>query len=111
MTIVLRPRYSWGILQGGSRPWAAESSWHSVWGFNKTKIVEAAQKYVQKGKIPAAIQEYQKVLAKEPRNLDILTIVAGLHESAGNKEEALKCLYKLGQVNLQAGFARNAIAF
>ncbi len=80
-------------------------------GFNKTKVVEAAQKYVQKGKIPAAIQEYQKVLAKEPRNLDILTIVAGLHESAGNKEEALKCLYKLGQVNLQAGFARNAIAF
>ncbi len=80
-------------------------------GFNKTKVIEAAQKHVQKGKIPAAIQEYQKVLAKEPRNLDILTIVAGLHESVGSKEEALKCLYKLGQVNLQAGFARNAIAF
>ena len=80
-------------------------------GFNKAKVVEAAQKYVQKGKIPAAIQEYQKVLAKEPRNLDIMTIVAGLHESIGNKEEALRCLYKLGQVNLQAGFTRNAIAF
>ena len=80
-------------------------------GFNKTKVIEAAQKHVRKGKIPAAIQEHQKVLAKEPRNLDILTIVAGLHESVGSKEEALKCLYKLGQVNLQACFARNAIAF
>ena len=80
-------------------------------GFNKTKIIETAQKYVQKGKVPAAILEYQKVLAKEPRNLDILTIVAGLYESAGDREQALKCLYKLGQANLQAGFARNAIAF
>ena len=80
-------------------------------GFNKTKIIETAQKYVQKGKVPAAIQEYQKVLAKEPRNLDILTIVAGLYESVGDRDRALKCLYKLGQANLQAGFARNAIAF
>ena len=80
-------------------------------GFNKTKVIETAQKYVQKGKVPAAIQEYQKVLEKEPRNLDILTIIAGLYESVGDKEQALKCLYKFGKANVQAGFARNAIAF
>ena len=31
-------------------------------GFNKTKVLSTAEKFVAQGKIPAAIEEYRKVL-------------------------------------------------
>ena len=36
-------------------------------GFNKAKILQTAEKYVLQGKLPAAIEEYQKILRKIPR--------------------------------------------
>ncbi len=79
-------------------------------GFNKAKILSTAEKYVSQGKIPAAIQEYQKILENEPRDLTILNIVGDLYLRINKNEEALKYFYKLGEAYRDDGFARNAIA-
>jgi len=79
-------------------------------GYNKAKILGAAQKSVEQGKIPAAIQEYEKVLEHEPRDLTVLNIVGDLYLRINKAEDALKCFYKLGEAYLDDGFTRNAIA-
>jgi len=79
-------------------------------GYNKAKILGAAEKSVQQGKIPAAIHEYQKVLENEPRDLTVLNIVGDLYLRINKAEDALKCFYKLGEAYLEDGFTRNAIA-
>jgi len=78
--------------------------------FDKAKVVAAAQKYVAQGKIPAAIQEYQKILNNEPGDLSTLKTVGDLHLQINNNDDALKCYYKLGDAYLETGFAKNAIA-
>jgi tetratricopeptide (TPR) repeat protein len=79
-------------------------------GYNKTKILGAAEKCVMQGKIPAAIAEYTKILENEPRDLTILNIVGDLYLRINKTDEALKCFYKLGEAYLDDGFTRNAIA-
>jgi len=79
-------------------------------GYNKAKILAAAQKSVEQGKIPAAIQEYQKVLENEPGDLTVLNIVGDLYLRINKAEDALKCFYKLGEAYYWGGFTRNAIA-
>jgi len=79
-------------------------------GYNKAKILGAAEKSVQQGKIPAAIQEYQKIIENEPRDLTVLNIVGDLYLRINKAEDALKCFYKLGEAYLDGGFTRNAIA-
>jgi len=79
-------------------------------GYNKAKILGAAQKSVEQGKIPAAVQEYEKILEHEPRDLTVLNIVGDLYLRINKAEDALKCFYKLGEAYLDDGFTRNAIA-
>jgi len=37
---------------------------HSKMAYNKSKHLDAAQKYLQQGKLPQAIAEYQQILKK-----------------------------------------------
>jgi len=79
-------------------------------GFNKAKSLAAAEKYVMQGKVPAAIQEYQKILEQEPRDLVILNTVGDLHLRINKTSEALVYFYKLGEAYVEDGFVRNGIA-
>src|SRR5437660_775742 len=79
-------------------------------GFNKSKTMSAAEKYVMQGKIPAAIEEYQKVLEHEPRDLVILNTVGDLYLRLNKTNEALTYFYKLGEAYVEDGFVRNGIA-
>jgi tetratricopeptide (TPR) repeat protein len=79
-------------------------------GFNKAKTLAAAEKYVMQGKIPAAIQEYQKILEHEPRDLVIINTVGDLYLRLSKTEDALACFYKLGEAYVEDGFVRNGIA-
>jgi tetratricopeptide (TPR) repeat protein len=79
-------------------------------GFNKAKSLAAAEKYVMQGKVPAAIQEYQKILEQEPRDLVILNTVGDLHLRINKTAEALVYFYKLGEAYVEDGFVRNGIA-
>jgi len=41
---------------------------HLKMAYNKTKHLSAAQKYLQQGKTPQAIVEYQQILKNEPKD-------------------------------------------
>lgn len=79
-------------------------------GFNKAKTLEAAKKFVDKGKLPAALGEYRKILAKDPKDLTILNTVGDLYVRLEKKEEAVKCFYQLADNFLEKGFALRGIA-
>ena len=79
-------------------------------GFNKAKSLSAAEKNVMQGKIPAAIQEYQKILEQEPRDLVVLNTVGDLLLRVNKTAEALTYFYKLGEAYVEDGFVRNGIA-
>ncbi|MBV8890834.1 MAG: tetratricopeptide repeat protein [Acidobacteria bacterium] len=79
-------------------------------GFNKTKVLSAAEKYVQQGKLQNAIAEYQKVLKHDPKDLTVLNTVGDLFARLGQNEEACNCFRSVGDAYAQQGFTVKAIA-
>ncbi|MBI4459417.1 MAG: tetratricopeptide repeat protein [Acidobacteria bacterium] len=79
-------------------------------GFDKNKILQAAEKYVLQGKLQAAIGEYSKILKKDPQDLMTLNTVGDLHARSGQNDEAIKCFYELAEKYLDAGYVARSIA-
>ena len=46
-------------------------------GFNKQKVLSAAEKFVQQGRLQNAIAEYEKILKNDPRDLTVANTVLG----------------------------------
>ena len=78
--------------------------------FNKTQVLGEAEKFVAQGKIPAAIEEYRRVLEKNPRDLMILNTVADLYLRSGQTEEAIRRFYELAEKCREARMVSRAIA-
>ena len=51
--------------------------------YNKTKHLNAAQKYLQQGKMPQAILEYQQILKNEPKDQVTLMTLGDLFVRQG----------------------------
>ncbi|MBI1954860.1 MAG: tetratricopeptide repeat protein, partial [Acidobacteria bacterium] len=79
-------------------------------GFNKNKILQAAEKYVLQGKVQAAITEYNKILQKDPQDLMTLNTIGDLYVRAGQNDAAIKCFYELAEKYLEAGNVARSIA-
>jgi pilus assembly protein FimV len=79
-------------------------------GFNKTKVLSSAEKYVQQGKLQNAIAEYEKVLKNDPKDLTVLNTVGDLYARLGQTEEACNCFKSVGDAYGQQGFTVKAIA-
>ena len=79
-------------------------------GFNKTKVLGTAEKFVAQGKIPAAIEEYRKVLERDKKDLTILNTVADLCVRVGKNDEAVKYFYDLAEHCMESGLVLRAIA-
>jgi pilus assembly protein FimV len=79
-------------------------------GFNKAKVLSSAEKYVQQGKLPNAIAEYEKILKHDPKDLTVLNTVGDLHARLGQPEEACNCFKMVGDAYAQQGFTVKAIA-
>src|SRR5947209_14501774 len=65
-------------------------------GSNKTKILSAAEKFVQQGKLPNAIAEYEKVLKQDPKDLTVLNTIGDLYARIGRAEQAAEYFRKVG---------------
>jgi len=78
--------------------------------FNKSKHLEAAQKYLGQGKIPQAIAEYKSILAAEPADQITLMTVGDLFVRAGDLGQAAEYFEKLAVAFLDEGFTSKAIA-
>lgn len=79
-------------------------------GFNKTKVLAAAEKFVQQGKLQNAIAEYEKVIKDDPKDLTVLNAIGDLYARVGQNEKAYEYFKKVGDQYAQNGFTVKAIA-
>ncbi len=79
-------------------------------GFNKTKVLSAAERYVQQGKLSNAIAEYEKVVKEDPKDLTVLNTIGDLYARVGQNDQACVYFKKVGDQYAQNGFTVKAIA-
>ena len=78
--------------------------------YNKSKHLDAAQKYLQQGKLPQAIVEYQQILKNEPKDQVTLMTLGDLFVRQGETFQALEYFERLAKIFLNDGFTTKAIA-
>ena len=79
-------------------------------GFNKQKVLSAAEKFVQQGKLQNAISEYEKILKADPKDLTVMNTVGDLYARFGNADKAVECFKSVGDAYASQGFTVKAIA-
>ena len=60
-------------------------------GFNKQKVLSAAEKFVQQGKLQNAIAEYEKILKHDAKDLTVTNTVGDLYARLGDNPKAVEC--------------------
>src|SRR6266849_7054305 len=79
-------------------------------GFNKQKVLSAAEKYVQQGKLPNAIAEYEKILKADTKDLTVSNTVGDLYARLGEIDKATEQFKSVGDAYASQGFTVKAIA-
>src|SRR5271165_962983 len=79
-------------------------------GFNKQKALNAAEKFVQQGKLPNAITEYEKILKADPKDLTVMNTVGDLYSRLGETDKAADAFKNVGDAYASQGFTVKAIA-
>jgi len=82
----------------------------ALFGFNKQKVLATAEKYVQQGKLPSAITEYEKILKNDPKDLTVTNTVGDLYSRGGESDKATECFKTVGDAYASQGFTVKAIA-
>jgi tetratricopeptide (TPR) repeat protein len=79
-------------------------------GFDKTKAVRAAEKYLAQGKIPAATQEYRRIVEHDPEDFSALNTLGDLYSRVDKRQEAVACFKRVAEHYREQGFRLKAIA-
>lgn len=79
-------------------------------GFDKAKSVRAAEKYLASGKIPAAIQEYERIVGFDPTDFNALNTLGDLYARVQNKADAIACFRRVAEHYREQGFTLKAVA-
>jgi tetratricopeptide (TPR) repeat protein len=77
---------------------------------NRDKVLEAAQKYVEKKKYDKAVQEYQKLIDADPNDARTLLKIGDLQAKQSLHAEAISTYETVGKLYAHQGFALKAIA-
>jgi len=78
--------------------------------YNKSKHIDAAQKYLQQGKMPQAIAEYQHILKNEPKDQVTLMTLGDLFVRQGETFQALEYFERLAKIFLNDGFTTKGMS-
>lgn len=78
--------------------------------FDREKILQTAQKHVDKKKFDRAIVEYQRIVQHDPNDARTLLKVGDLQSRLGQYAEAIATYDRVGQYYSKQGFALKAIA-
>ena len=79
-------------------------------GFNKQKLLSAAEKFVQQGKLQNAIAEYEKVLKNDAKDLTVNNTIGDLYARLGDTPKAIECFKTVGDAYAAQGFTVKGIA-
>jgi tetratricopeptide (TPR) repeat protein len=79
-------------------------------GFNKTKVMASAERYIQQGRLSNAITEYQKILKHDTPDITVLNTVGDLYARLNQVEEATGCFQEVAETYAGTGFTVKAIA-
>jgi len=78
--------------------------------FDKVKTLRAAERYLELGKIPAAVKEYCKIVEGEPDDFTTLNMLGDLYVRVGNQPAAIACFRRIAEHYREQDFALKAIA-
>ena len=78
--------------------------------FDKVKTLRAAERYLEMGKIPAAVKEYCKIVEDEPDDFTTLNMLGDLYVRIGNQSAAVTCFRRIADHYREQDFALKAIA-
>jgi len=79
-------------------------------GFNKQKVLSAAEKFVQQGKLQNAIAEYDKILKHDTNDLTVNNTIGDLYARLGDSTKAIESFKKVGDAYAAQGFTVKGIA-
>jgi len=79
-------------------------------GFNKQKVLSAAEKFVQQGKLQNAIAEYEKILKHDDKDLTVTNTVGDLYARLGDTSKAVESFKIVGDAYAAQGFTVKGIA-
>ncbi len=79
-------------------------------GFNKQKVLSAAEKFVQQGKLQNAIAEYDKILSHDANDLTVNNTIGDLYARLGEIPKGIECFKKVGDAYAAQGFTVKGIA-
>src|SRR5260370_8715728 len=74
------------------------------YGFNKQKVLSAAEKFVQQGKLQNAIAEYDKVLKHDAKDLTVNNTIGDLYARLGDIAKAIECFKTVDDAYAAPGF-------
>ncbi|HEY3103572.1 MAG TPA: tetratricopeptide repeat protein [Pyrinomonadaceae bacterium] len=78
--------------------------------FDKAKTLRAAEKYLEMGKISAAIKEYCQIVAVDADDFTTLNMLGDLYTRVGSMSEAVTCFRRIAEHFCEQGFGLKAIA-
>ncbi len=78
--------------------------------FNKAKLLDAAQRFLNQGKVAQAIGQYQEILRYEPHDQVTLMTLGDLYARIGDTAHAVEVFQQLGGLFHREGFTSKAIA-
>lgn len=77
---------------------------------DKAKTLRAAEKFLETGKIAAAIKEYCQIVAVDADDFTTLNMLGDLYTRVGNTSEAISCFRRIAEHYREQGFGLKAIA-
>ncbi|RIK96078.1 MAG: hypothetical protein DCC71_22715 [Proteobacteria bacterium] len=77
---------------------------------NKRKLLESAQKNLQKGALDKALKDYQELLAADPRDANVRLKVGDLQLRRGQTDDAIAAYLKVADQFMRDGFDAKAVA-
>ncbi len=77
---------------------------------NKRKILESAQKHLQRGALDRALKDYQALLEADPRDTNVRLKIGDLHLRRGETNEAVGAYTRVGAQFMKDGFDAKAVA-
>lgn len=77
---------------------------------NKNKIINQAQKFIQKGQWDKAIKELQKLVAEDPSDVRTLLKLGDVFAKKGDREQATKVYKQVAESYSEQGFFLKAVA-